>query len=421
MVLKGSIGTFDIISIIQMVTSQQVTGVLHIQGPDKKDIFEILIENGMIVRAAPMTEAPVRYSAQRLHKAGLLGSGQFKVLMAGIKKEDINEADIPKRFSVPVSSMKRLILSITYESLHRMYALKSGTYEFEPKKIEYDPQLIEPMNTEFVLMESSRVVDEVVHSNWTYRDDVVFQKTAIDEKEQPKPVHQPPVTKTETKSETKSEEEFIIERTAAPVEVQKAAEEIPEEQNKTSEDIPQEHHKTTEDMLLELIDGKRTVGSVYFMSLLSKNEVILELGNMLKAGKIAAFHVPKAQILPRKTPFAARIISASKTVLVLVVNIVILLTILYYSKINPLNTQEKKREVRYSNLLKYIGKYQQIKLTNALEIYKLEYGSYPDSLKALVDRHIVRSKDLTFPYGSEYYYTVQDGTYILIAPKYAAK
>ena len=174
-------------------------------------------------------------------------------------------------------------------------------------------------------------------------------------------------------------------------------------------------------MLLELIDGKRTVGSVYFMSLLSKNEVILELGNMLKAGKIAAFHVPKAQILPRKTPFAARIISASKTVLVLVVNIVILFTILYYSKINPLNTQEKKREVRYSNLLKYIGKYQQIKLTNALEIYKLEYGSYPDSLKALVDRHIVRNKDLTFPYGSEYYYTVQDGTYILIAPKYAAK
>ena len=417
MVLKGSIGTFDIISIIQMVTSQQVTGVLHIQGPDKNDIFEIMIENGMIIRAVPMIEAPARYSAQRLHKAGLLGSGQFKVLMAGIKKGDINEADIPKRFSVPVSSMKRLILSITYDSLHRMYALKSGNYEFEPKKIEYDPQLIEPMNTEFVLMESSRVVDEVVHSNWTYRDDVVFQKTAINEKEQPKPVHKPPATKTETKAE----EEFIIERTAAPVEVQKAAEEIPEEQNKTSEDVPQGHHKTTEDILLELIDGKRTVGSIYFMSLLSKNEVILELGNMLKAGKIAAFHVPKAQILPRKTPIAARIISASKTVLILVVNIVILLTILYYSKINPLNTQEKKREVRYSNLLKYIGKYQQIKLTNALEIYKLEYGSYPDSLKALVDRHIVRSKDLTFPYGSEYYYTVQDGTYILIAPKYAAK
>ena len=96
MVLKGSIGTFDIISIIQMVTSQQVTGMLHIQGPDKNDIFEIMIENGMIVRAVPMTEAPARYSAQRLHKAGLLGSGQLKVLMAGIKKEDINEADIPK-------------------------------------------------------------------------------------------------------------------------------------------------------------------------------------------------------------------------------------------------------------------------------------------------------------------------------------
>ena len=410
MVLKGSIGTFDIISIIQMVTSQQVTGVLHIQGQNKNDIFEIIIENGMIVRAVPLAETPARYSAQRLHKAGLLGSGQYKVLMAGIKKDDISEADIPKRYSVSVSSMKRLILSITYESLHRMYALKSGTYEFEPKKIEYDPQLIEPMNTEFVLMESSRIVDEVVHSNWTYSDDVVFQKTAIGEKVQPAQVHQTPAIKSETKAEEK--EEFIIERTASavPAEAQKAAEETPEE-----------HHKTAEEVLLDLIDGTRTLGSVYVMSLLSKNEVILELGALLKAGKVAASHVPIGQILPRKTPFTYKVISAGRTVLVLAVNIVILFTILSYSKINPLNTQEKKREVRYSNLLKYVGKYQQIKLTNALEIYRLENGGYPASLKALVDRHIVRDKDLTFPYGSEYYYTVQDGTYILIAPKYAAK
>ena len=419
MVLKGSIGTFDIISIIQMVTSQQVTGVLHIQGTDKNDIFEILIENGMIVRAVPLVETPARYSAQRLHKAGLLGSGQFKVLMEGIKKGEIGEADIPKRYSVPVSSMKRLILSITYESLHRMYALKSGTYEFEPKKIEYDLQLIEPMNTEFVLMESSRILDEVVHSNWTYRDDVVFQKTAINEKEQQKHVHPAPAMKTGTNAETnagtKAEEEFVIERTTAPAEVQKAAEEIP------AEKISEEHHKTAEDILLELIDGKRTLSSIYLMSLLSKNEVILELGTMLKAEKIEAFHVPERQILPRKTPFTARVVSVSKAVLAFAFTLVILITILWYSKINPLNTQEKKKEVRYSNLLKYIGKYQQIKLTNALEIYKLEYGGYPGSLKALVDRHIVRSKDLTFPYGSEYYYTVQDGTYILIAPKYAAK
>ncbi len=405
MVLKGSIGTFDIISIIQMVTSQQVNGVLHIKGLGKNDTFEIIIDNGMIVRAAPLFETPVRYIAERLQKAGLLGSGQYKVLMAGIKKENITESDIPKRFSVPVSAIKRLILSITYESLHKMYALKSGTYEFEPKTIAYDHQLFEPMNTEFVLMESSRIVDEVVHSNWRYGDDVIFQKAAGRNQEQQKPVPLQTAKKTET------EEEFIIERTST------ASGEVPKEQNK----IPEEKHKSAEESILELIDGQKTFNDVYYMSLFSKNEAILDLGNMLKAGKIIAVDTPKEQILPRKTPWFERFIQAFKDILILLINIVILFTILYYSRINPFNMKAKKVEVTYSNLLKYIGNYQQIKLSNAIVLYKLEYGEYPVSLKALVDRRILSSKDLTFPYGSEYYYSVQSGNYILIAPKYAAK
>jgi hypothetical protein len=405
MVLKGSIGPFDIIAIIQMVTSQQVTGVLHIKGLEKNDTFEVIIEKGMIIRVAPLFEMPVKYIAERLQRAGLLGSGQYKVLITGIKKEDINEADIPKRFSVPVSSIKRLVLSITYESLHRMYALKSGTYEFEPKAIDYDRQLFEPMNTEFVLMESSRIVDEVVHSNWRYDDDAAFQKTEGKEQERQNHVDKQPVKKAE-----EAEEEFIIERTTAPVEPQKEEEQIPEEK-----------HKSAEESILEHIDGKKTFKDIYYMSLLSKNEVILTLVNLLRLGEISALSAIKEETTTIKTSLFARIFYTVKALLILFVNIVILITILYYSRINPFNPNDTKVDITYSNLLKYIGNYQQTKLSNAIEIYKLEYGNYPVSLKALVDRHILSSKDLTFPYGSEYYYTVHNGSYILIAPKYAAK
>ncbi len=411
MVLKGSIGTFDIIAIIQMVTSQQVTGVLHIKGPEKNDAFEIIIEKGMIVRATPVSETPVKYIAERLRSAGLLESGQYKVLMSGIKKENINEADIPKRFSVPVSFIKRLVLSITYESLHRMYALKGGTYEFEPKTVDYDRQLFESMNTEFVLMESSRIVDEIVHSNWMYDDAVIFKRAEGRKQEQ-----QTHADKQPPKKEEAAVEEFIIERNIAPLETQKEEDQISAEKQ-----MLEEKHKSAEESILELIDGKRTFKDIYYVSLLSKNEVILALINLLKLGEISALSAIKVQTKKIKTSLFARIVHTSKALLILFVNIVILATILYYSRINPFNPNDAKVDITYGNLLKYIGNYQQIKLSNAIEIYKLEYGSYPSSLKALVDKHILSSKDLTFPYGNEYYYNVKNGSYILIAPKYAAK
>ncbi len=408
MVLKGSIGTFDIISIIQMVSSQQVTGMLHIKGPGKNDTFGVLIDKGMFVRAVPAGEPTVTYIARRLRKAELLGSGQHKVLTTGIKKEGMSESDIPKRFSVPVSDMKRLILSVTYESLHSMFAFKTGTYEFEPRTIEYDPQLCEPMNTEFVLMESSRILDEVLHSNWKYRDGTVFQRTQVPGAASPQQTSKKPA------QPEKPEEEFIIERTsvttpdAAPAAEQKQPEEV-------------SVRKSPGDGILELADGIRTLGDIYAMSLMSKNEVILELAALLNAGKLTVLHTPEQPPVLRKASLFLRITDVVKGALMLAATIAILLTILYYSRINPLKVQEGRGGITYSNFLKYIGTYQQIKLSNALEIYKLEYGSYPPKLTSLVRQRILSDKDLTFPYGSEYYYNLEDGNYILLAPKYAAK
>ncbi len=411
MVLKGSIGTFDIISIIQMVASQQVTGLLHIKGPGKNDIFDVLIDKGMFVRAFPTTEPSVTSIARRLRKAELLGAGQHKVLTTGIKKESMTESDIPKRFSVPVSALKRLILSVTYESLHSMYALRSGTYEFEPRAIEYDPQLCEPMNTEFVLMESSRILDEVIHSNWKYRDDTIFQRTEEPARETPPPAPRKPAEAAGPEP-AEPEEEFVIERTTTTA---------PEKADAVQKQAPEPARKSPGEVILEMTDGKRALGDIYSMSLLSKNEVILEFVSLLNAGKISVLHAPEHPAVLRKVSAFSRLVDMVKGAAMLIVTIAILLTILYYSKINPLNVREEKVAVTYSNFLKFIGTYQQIKLTNALEMYKLEYGSYPPNLRVLVEHRILRSKDLTFPYGSEYYYSLEDGNYILLAPKYAAK
>jgi hypothetical protein len=407
MVLKGSIGTFDVISIIQMVTSQQVTGVLHIKGQNKKDAFEIFIENGMIIRAIPMMRMPALYMAERLQKAGLLNTGQYKILINEIKKGNITEADIPKRFSVPASAIKRLAVAITYESLHIMYGMKAGTYEFEQKPLNYNKELFTPMNTEFVLMESSRILDEVSHGVWKYDDEQIFKKVVVSKHEENSPA--------ETgydKKRVNPEEDFVIERTTTPI--------VPDQEEEKKP--PEGTYSSSEDTVLELVDGRRTFKDIYYASLLNKNEVILELGKLINIGKVVPLSPVQRQFISKRSTVIERLVSGIRALMIFLINMAIIIMIFYYSRINPFNNYyTAKGEITYSNLLKYIGHYQQIKLANALEIYKLENGNYPAKLKSLVDKHILDGKDLTFPYGNEYYYSVQDDTYILIAPKYVAK
>ncbi len=406
MALKGSLGTFDIISVIQMITSQQATGVLHIKGEDKKDEFDILIDKGSIVKMVPLFETPVKYIAERLAKAGLLEPGQLKVVLDTIKKEGLSEADVPKRFPVSASSIKKLMFSINYESLYTMYRLKNGSYEFESKEIEYDRQFNEPINTEFLLIESSRVVDEVTHLNWRYGNNIVFKKTAAIKK------RKPVIISDSIKEGDKKE--FVPEKASVL-------------SNNESQYEPAEMGKYTssEKIILKLIDGKRTSGEVYYMSLLSRNEVILGLANLLKTGKINISHEIKNQFRSTKASllpgFVRGVINGIRSFIIFLLSFAAIMIVLYYSKVNPFRQKSARINITYANLLRYIGNYQRTKISNALEIYKLRYGVYPNSLTALVDRHIISSKDLIFPYGNEYYYTIQDGTYILLAPKYAAR
>lgn len=403
MVLKGSIGTFDVISIIQMVTSQQVTGVLYIHGKERKDAFVIYIDNGMIVHASPKLKVPISYFVERLEKARLISRGQFKLLMDEIKKGDVSYIDISKRFTVPLNMIKRLLQTITYESLHKMYSFKEGIYEFEQKNIEYDKNLLEPINTEFILMETSRILDEVMHNKLQLSDDTVFKTTSLSAYSNTRKI------KNEQAEKIMGEkDEFIVERSPTPITYQE-------------KNIQSEAQKIPEEIILELVDGKRTLQDIYYMSLLSKNDVILEITNLLKSGKITTISQPKKVSLPKARNLLTFISNALKTFLILFINLAILVTILYYSKINPFNYYGVKTDITYSNLLKYIGSYQHIKLANAIEIFKLEYGSYPETLKELVNKNILKKQDLTFPYGSEYYYSVENNKYILIAPKYIAK
>jgi hypothetical protein len=61
---------------------------------------------------------------------------------------------------VSKDDLKELTALQTTETIYRLFTWKSGTYEFEPGAVEWDPSTVTPLRAESVLMEGFRRVDE---------------------------------------------------------------------------------------------------------------------------------------------------------------------------------------------------------------------------------------------------------------------
>jgi hypothetical protein len=61
---------------------------------------------------------------------------------------------------VSKADLKEFTALQTTETIYRLFTWKSGTYEFEPGAVEWDPSTVTPLRAESVLMEGFRRVDE---------------------------------------------------------------------------------------------------------------------------------------------------------------------------------------------------------------------------------------------------------------------
>jgi hypothetical protein len=59
---------------------------------------------------------------------------------------------------------------------------------------------------------------------------------------------------------------------------------------------------------------------------------------------------------------------------------------------------------------------QMSRLNTALEVFRLETGSLPDSLSQLVEVGIVAPDDVRYPWRDDYYYRRDGSTYVLLSP-----
>jgi len=139
---------------------QQKTGTLTLKG-EKKDI-QVFFDKGLIVGATfPAKTAEDNPLAERLIRGGLLSQSNWQKARDQQKEELLSiEQLLVKNGMVRKEDVTAVIRLLSFETIYSLFKWKGGTFWFEAKGVYYDPNFVEPLNAEYLLLDVLRMVDE---------------------------------------------------------------------------------------------------------------------------------------------------------------------------------------------------------------------------------------------------------------------
>ena len=180
MALQGSIKDFGLPDIFQLIGLQRKTGILTLN--KEQETVTVTFENGMVVNADTSAKRIEDRLGNLLVKQGKLTAQKLEEVLQ--KQKDtlqrlghilvasnfISQKDLQTALQVQVS-----------QNVFKLFRWKAGDYHFEPaEKVEFDRANIQPMSSDFILMEGIRMVDEwPIIEKKIPSTDIVF-KPAVD-------------------------------------------------------------------------------------------------------------------------------------------------------------------------------------------------------------------------------------------------
>ena len=353
MALKGKIDDFGIADIFQLIGQQQRSGILTVRSSN--GIAEVIFVNGMISRVNPIYLSPKRDPlGDCMVKARLITEEDFQ---KALKKQEetlksLEETLLDLRI-VQKEQIKNVHDNLIFETLYDILQWKTGDYEFNIKEVDHDERFGNLMSIEHILLDVFRMIDEEPDlSRRIPSYDIVFQRTPL--------------------SETESKNLDIEEELGA-----------------------------YEQIVFNLVDGTNTVKDIIDQSLLGKYNTTKSIVSLLDAGyirKISVGRVAPPKTFPQKTLFMHIFYGIVPIILVL----------LFLGLRLVVKPPPPPGELAPFSPKNAIAKCQLLKIKNALNIYFLEKGSFPESLKELVEARLIRAQELKFPPGVKYKYYLQD-------------
>jgi hypothetical protein len=170
MALEGSLTDFGLADILQLIYFQRKTGVLTLSG--KIDNVKLLFIEGNITGAESKRRIDDNRLGKILLKKGFIKDTDLQAVIEEQKKTGAKIGNVLiKKGLVSKEIVSDILNSQITETVIQLFSWKQGTYEFSSQGIPQEKDMPFSIDTQHLLMEGLRIVDE-----WS----VVKEKIAMD-------------------------------------------------------------------------------------------------------------------------------------------------------------------------------------------------------------------------------------------------
>ncbi|MEK6681354.1 MAG: DUF4388 domain-containing protein [Nitrospirota bacterium] len=372
MALEGSISDFGLADIFQLISLQRKAGELVLT--NKEISITVLFDNGMIVGAETTNREDKEKIGRILVRTNKITEKQLKELLKSQKKQNrklgfvLLDAGL-----INDNELKEVLQLQLAETVLSLFAWKDGNYSFNQKDIEYDKDIITPLNTEFILMEGIRMLDEwpLIEKNIPSLN-IVFAKS-----------EQPPRQKEKSGSELTDFADILL----------------------AADDDSQTFTKD-EELVLSFIDGKRDAQEIIDLTKLGQFETCKLLSSLytrqiIDKGEGSTKKVGGGTVLfDFKEAFSSVFKYVNSAALIFILLLLFFYLDVPYRLVNNFNSY--KEDLGY--LKGYIVRGRLDSIRFSIETFYYENGFYPKNLDTLIAQNYVSKNDLLDPWGMEYNY-----------------
>lgn len=176
MALEGSLRDFGLADILQLIYFQKKTGVLTLNS--RKDNVRLLFSGGNVVSAESRKRIEEERAGKILLKKKLISEGDLKSCLEEQRTTGARIGDILfKKGLVDRKDIEETLVSQMTETVVQLFSWKEGTYEFQTQTVSGGKEISVTLDTQHLLMEGLRIVDEWSLVEGKVTLDTVFRKT----------------------------------------------------------------------------------------------------------------------------------------------------------------------------------------------------------------------------------------------------
>jgi hypothetical protein len=394
MALEGSFKDFGLAEIFQLIGLQKKTGVLTVKGGDESQVVTVSFEKGMVAFADEYQRGEKERLGSLLLRADLISAEDLERAVQTQKEtlQRLGHVLVQMNF-ISQKNLSQALQSQVKETVYRLFRLKEGSFLFSTESIAYDKDMYKPIAAEFLLMEGVRMIDEwpIIERKIT-SSQMVFQKT----KAALQAYHS-------VESIDQNDIEFDFSFDADMNAEASAASPQNEELSLSSDDLE----------ILQLVDGVSTVERLNDRTILSDFDTYRVLADLLTRNLIDEVQVNVPKAVASKRSHAGRTASRWLLNLILACTAVISLGTL---QDNPWTPWRMGGEVAASEELRGYSTHARLeRLEQAITVYFLDAGLFPENLSSLAESGYIDPADQLDPCGRPFGFEISSGGYQLFS------